>query len=189
MHLPESDGPSPMRRGSPLPATLSDRTGAPFTARLYELADRAELEAMYEDFEPKRRAQGLPPAGGDQIRRWLDRVLSGGVHLVVLVEGRIRGHVMLVPDEPGVVELANFLHQSIRGRGIGTIMNQIVVAEARSRGHERIWLSVEPGNRAAVRSYRSAGFQLLPGAMWAQEIEMELLLDPPAGDDEASPSP
>lgn len=171
------------------PLTLTDRTGAVFTARHYLPEDRAELERMYEDFEPKRRAQGLPPEGADQLRRWLDRVLGAGVHLVVTVGGRIRGHIMLVPLEPGVVELANFLHQSIRGRGIGTALNGLIVEEARARGCHRIWLSVEPSNRAALRSYRSAGFQLLPGSMWAQEVEMalDLTTDPIAVDDEPRP--
>lgn len=137
---------------------------------------------MYEDFEPKRRAQGLPPAGAEQLRRWLDRVLDRGVHLVVMVEGRIQGHVMLIPLDPGVAELANFLHQSIRGRGIGTVVNRVIVEEARAQRYRRVWLSVEPSNRAALRSYRSAGFQLLPGSMWAQEVEMALDLTPePAG--------
>jgi len=144
---------------------------------------------MYEDFEPKRRAQGLPPEGADQLRRWLDRVLAQGVHLVVTVEGRIQGHVMLIPLDSEVVELANFLHQSIRGRGIGTIMNRLIVEEARAQGYRRVWLSVEPSNRAALRSYRSAGFQLLPGSMWAQEVEMALDLTPETtvSDDETRP--
>lgn len=133
---------------------------------------------MYAEFEPKRRAQGLPPAGTEQIGRWLDRVLAAGVHLVVEVEARIQGHVMLIPMDGDGAELANFLHQSIRGRGIGTALNRVILEEARYRGLRRVWLSVEPSNRAALRSYRSVGFQLLPGSAWAQEVEMELVLTP-----------
>jgi len=185
----EVDGLISMPRSATYPLTLADRCGGEFTARCYVPEDRAELEAMYEDFEPKRRAQGLPPEGADQLRRWLDRVLAQGVHLVVTVEGRIQGHVMLIPLDSEVVELANFLHQSIRGRGIGTIMNRLIVEEARAQGYRRVWLSVEPSNRAALRSYRSAGFQLLPGSMWAQEVEMALDLTPETtvSDDETRP--
>lgn len=163
-----------MSRGPALPLTLTDRSGQSFMARQFGPGDRTELERMYEDFEPKRRAQGLPPAGTEQICRWLDRVLAAGVHLVVELAGRIQGHVMLIPLGDGGAELANFLHQSIRGRGIGTALNRAIVEEARSRGFSRVWLSVEPSNRAALRSYRSAGFQLIPGSAWAQEVEMEL---------------
>lgn len=166
-----------MPPGRALPLTLTDRLGGEYVARHFEPGDRPELEKMYQDFEPKRRAQGLPPAGTDQVARWLDRILAGGIHLIVEVDGELRGHIMLIPLSDGVMELANFLHQSVRGRGIGTALNLIIVEEARAHGVRRVWLSVEPSNRAALRSYRSAGFQLLPGSEWAQEVEMELVLE------------
>jgi ribosomal protein S18 acetylase RimI-like enzyme len=131
---------------------------------------------MYVEFEPKRRAQGLPPAGAIQLRRWLDDILPRGVHLVVEIDGRLEGHAMLIPLDGDGAELANFLHQSIRGRGIGTALNRAVLEEARAQGFRRVWLSVEPSNRAALRSYRSAGFHLLPATQWAQEVEMEVIL-------------
>lgn len=161
-----------------LPCTLADKTGIPFVVRYFEPSDRAALERMYVEFEPKRRAQGLPPAGAEALRRWLDRILATGVHLVVEVDGRLLGHAMLMPRAGGgdEAELANFLHQSIRSRGIGTALNRVVVEEARARGFHRVWLSVEPSNRAALRSYRRAGFHLLPATQLAQEVEMELLL-------------
>ncbi len=160
-----------------LPIVLEDRTGAPFTVRRYVPADRPALEAMYDSFEPKRGAQGLPPRSIEQIRRWLDHVLNAGEHLVIDIDGRVCGHVMLVPAEAGTVELANFLHQSIRSRGIGTHANAVAVQVARDAGHGRIWLSVEPSNRAAIRSYEKAGFRQLPGSLWAPEIEMDMRLE------------
>jgi L-amino acid N-acyltransferase YncA len=131
---------------------------------------------MYVEFEPKRGAQGLPPAGAEALGRWLDRVLAEGVHLVVEVDGRLLGHGMLLPRVGAGAELANFLHQSVRGRGIGTALNRELVGEAGARGLRRVWLTVEPSNRAALRSYRHAGFRLLPGSEWAQEVEMEVIL-------------
>lgn len=162
--------------GLELPLTLTDAAGAPFLVRAYAPGDRKSLELMYERFEPKRAAQGLPPSGEAGLRRWLDRVLAEGEHLVVEMGGTLLGHIMLIPMN-GAVELANFLHQSIRGRGIGTRMNRVAVAMARERGYRRIWLSVEPGNRAAVRSYEKAGFRRLPGSLWAPEIEMQVELE------------
>src|SRR5262245_15528421 len=153
--------------------TLTDRRGALFLARDYVPADRDDLLAMYADFEPKRAAQGLPPAGDRKLTLWLDRVLARGRHVVVEVGGRVRGHIMLIPHGEGAVELANFLHQSIRGRGIGTAMNALALRLAQDVGAERLWLSVEPGNRAAVRSYEKAGFRKLPGSLWSPEIRSE----------------
>ena len=151
---------------------------AAFSTRDYQPTDRSDLIAMYADFEPKRAAQGLPPTGEGKIGIWLDRILTRGQHMVVHVEGVLRGHIMLVPMEDGSLELANFLHQSVRNRGIGTALNALALRLAREAGHSRVWLSVEPGNKAAVRSYEKVGFKKLPGSNWAPEIEMTAELLP-----------
>lgn len=151
---------------------------AAFSTRDYQPSDRNDLIAMYADFEPKRAAQGLPPTGEGKIGIWLDRILKRGQHMVVHVEGLLRGHIMLVPMEDGSLELANFLHQSVRNRGIGTALNAMALRLAREAGHSRVWLSVEPGNKAAVRSYEKVGFKKLPGSNWAPEIEMTAELLP-----------
>lgn len=157
------------------PTVHLDREGRPYTVRSYRDEDLPALRAMYLDFEPKRIAQGLPPQDGAGIDRWLALVLPRGIHLVVEVEGRLVGHFMLIPMDGDAVELANFLHQSVRGRGIGTALNRVAVELARQAGYRRVWLSVEPSNRAAVKSYERAGFRRLPGSLWAREIEMEAL--------------
>lgn len=163
-----------------LPVTRTDRLGEPFTIRLYGPEDRAALEAMYVAFEPKRGAQGLPPALGG-IARWLDQVLVDGDHLLVVVGGAVRGHAMLLPMRDGRVELANFLHQDIRNRGIGTAINQLGIGLARHVGYSAVWLCVEPTNLSAVRSYEKAGFRRLPGTLWSPEIEMEARLEQDGG--------
>jgi RimJ/RimL family protein N-acetyltransferase len=162
-----------------LPVTLLDRLGEPFTIRLYSPEDRPALELMYAAFEPKRGAQGLPPALGG-LGRWLDRILVDGDHLLVIVGGAMRGHAMLMPMDDGRVELANFLHQDIRNRGIGTAINRVGIEAAHHIGYTRVWLCVEPTNLSAVRSYEKAGFRRLPGTLWSPEIEMEARL----GEDE-----
>jgi RimJ/RimL family protein N-acetyltransferase len=136
------------------PGLLTDKLGEPFLVRPYRPDDRAALEEMYRDFEPS------------------------GEHLLVEVEGRLSGHLMLVPIGGETVELANFLHQSIRNRGIGTAINRLGVERAREAGYRRVWLSVEPSNRPALRSYEKAGFRRLPGSLWAPEIEMAVQLAP-----------
>lgn len=130
---------------------------------------------MYVDFEPKRVAQGLPPQDEAAIDRWLSRVLPRGIQVVVEVDGRLVGHFMLIPMDGDAVELANFLHQSVRGRGIGTALNRMAIQLAREAGFRRVWLSVEPSNCAAVKSYQRAGFRPRPASLLAREIEMEAL--------------
>lgn len=149
-----------------------DREGRPFIVRRYVPEDRLALEAMYRSFEPKRCAQGLPP-DEPRIAAWLDRVLAHGVHMIIEIDSEAFGHLMLLPMGDGRVELANFLHQSIRNRGIGTIINRVALDIAREQNWSAVWLCVEPFNRAAVRSYEKAGFRRLPGSLWAAEIEMQ----------------
>lgn len=164
-----------------LPLALLDKAGRPFKARLFTSADRYVLEEMYRAFDPKRRAQGLPPGDGESIHRWLDQVLSAGTHVLVEVEGEVLGHLMVIPIDGDTSELANFLHQKIRNRGIGTALNMLALEIARGQGKRRVWLSVEPSNRIAIRSYEKAGFRRLPGSLWAPEVEMEVQLEGTGG--------
>lgn len=158
----------------------TDKRGDPFVIRVYRPEDRAAIEAMFRDFVPKRAAQGLPP-GDERLRaRWLDRVLGQGHHLVVEVDDVVVGHGMLIPFEDGRAELANFLHQSVRNRGIGTALNRALLELGRAHGIRRVWLSVEPSNRPAVRSYEKAGFQRRFATAWSPELEMEADLEPSA---------
>lgn len=161
-----------------LPVTFLNRDGNEFQIRELASADRETLERFYAAFEPKRAAQGLPPEGTHRIERWLDTVLSGGTHLAVEAGGRVVGHAFLVPTErPGVAEYAIFLDEGIRGRGVGTQVNRAAARVARERGLRQLWLSVEPQNRAAVRSYQKAGFKFLPGTIFSLEAEMEMELE------------
>lgn len=158
------------------PVAHTDKLGETFLVRPLGPPDRDRLRAMYDDFEPKRVAQGLPPGDPEQRSAWLDSVADDGYHLVVEAGGRVLGHGMLLPFREGEAELANFLHQSIRDRGIGTILNSALLALGRDRRIRRVWLSVEPFNRRAIRSYEKAGFQRRPMSPWAPEVEMEVFL-------------
>ena len=170
-------------RGLAFPLTLRDREGGMFTVRPYRPDDRPALDDFYDTFEPKRAAQGLPPEGPARVARWLEGVLAGGDHLVVEVDGRLVGHAMLMPTgKPGMREYAIFLDQSVRGRGMGTQVNRVSVELARTLELDRLWLSVEPHNRAAVRSYQKAGYRFRPSTLYSPEFEMELDLDPGASE-------
>jgi L-amino acid N-acyltransferase YncA len=155
----------------------TDKHGRSFMIRPAEDADRGALQRMYESFEPKRVAQGLPPARPDQIARWLDGVLPGGEHLVVIGhDGDVVGHGMLLPFAPGAAELANFLHQTVRDMGIGTALNLALLETARARRLASVWLCVEPSNRRAIRSYEKVGFRRRSVFVGSPELEMEIQL-------------
>lgn len=176
MDPPPSPAAAPDAAG--LPATLRDRDGRVYTVRPLLPEDRVRLEGFYDAFEPKRAAQGLPPEGPVRVARWLDSVLATGTHLVVEAEGALAGHAMLMPTRrEGEREYAIFLDHSIRGRGVGTEVNRLSAEVARTLDVHRLWLSVEPQNRPAVRSYQKAGFRFRPATVYSSELEMEMELD------------
>lgn len=159
------------------PRYLQDKHGDQFSVREFQPTDRSALEVFYDDFEPKRAAQGLPPKSPDRIARWLDSVLIQGTHLLTFRDSALVGHALLVPTgEEGVSEYAVFLHKDVRGRGLGTELNRAAIEAARAAGLKGLWLTVEPHNRAALRSYEKAGFTLLPGTLFSSEAEMRLTL-------------
>lgn len=159
--------------------THRDKEGRAFTVRPLAPEDRSALEAFYAGFEPKRAAQGLPPEGAARVRRWLDAVLPQGAHLAVTAtDGALIGHALLVPTtRERVWEYAIFLHQSLRGRGIGTVVNRRAIELARTLGLRGVWLCVQPHNRAALRSYEKAGFRYRPNTVLSPEMEMEFGLE------------
>jgi RimJ/RimL family protein N-acetyltransferase len=152
-----------------------DRTGVPFLVCPYHPEAREALERFYLDFEPKRAAQGLPPASAERIARWLDSVLPRGIHLLACRDQQLIGHALLIPTEKeGGAEYAIFLHQDVRGRGLGTELNRIAIETARAAGLRRVWLCVAPHNRAAIKSYERVGFRFLPGTIYSPEAEMQI---------------
>lgn len=152
----------------------TDRVGETYLIRPYTPADRPALDRLFDDFTPKRAAQGLPPGDPAHRQQWLDRVLKQGWHLLVEVDGRVMGHGMLIPFGDRRAELANFLHQSLRNRGIGTVLNRALLDTGRENGLRNVWLSVQPSNRAAIRSYEKVGFRRKPATAWSPEQEMEV---------------
>ena len=155
--------------------TRFDKEGVPFRIRDLNATDVDELLGFYQAFEPKRAAQGLPPAEPDRIATWLAGVLAGGLHKLAFRDGKLIGHGFVTPTtRPGIGEYAVFLHQDLRGRGVGTELNRDVVEAARKAGITGLWLTVEPQNRAAIRSYEKVGFQFVPATIFSTEVEMEI---------------
>jgi RimJ/RimL family protein N-acetyltransferase len=152
-----------------------DKEGASFLVREFRSSDREALQFFYEAFQPKRAAQGLPPADPNRIRSWLESILSAGVHLLAFREDELIAHAFVVPTtRPGIGEYAVFLREDLRGRGVGTELNRSAVRAAREAGFTGLWLTVEPRNRAAIRSYEKVGLRFVPKTIFSTETEMEM---------------
>ncbi|WP_410766345.1 GNAT family N-acetyltransferase [Haloferax sp. DFSO60] len=160
----------------PPPQSFSDREERTIELRGYDGLDE-ELEAlveMYDSFDPADRAQGIPPGREDRIREWLENILGEDCHNVIAWDGdEVAGHATLVPDGDAY-ELAIFVHQTYQRAGIGTKLIKSLLGYGRENGVEKVWLTVERWNRAAVGLYQSVGFETSDSESF--ELEMTIRL-------------
>ena len=148
-----------------------------------------DVVAMYDDFEEKHAAQGLPPRGGDDIREWLT-ALRRGLHVVARHGGRTVGHATLVSGEESDAgsgsgdereaghELAIFVHQDYRNAGVGTHLLRTLLSYAGTVGVERVWLMVERHNRPAIALYDDVGFETVEVSGGTVEMQLDLAETP-----------
>jgi RimJ/RimL family protein N-acetyltransferase len=141
------------------PVAFTDREGRDVEIRAYD-ADVEALVDMYVDYDPADRAQGIPPSGEESIRQWLDSILAEECVNVVAWHGdRAVGHAMLVPDRQGTYELAIFVQNEHQEAGIGTRLMEALLGRGHEEGVDRVWLTVERWNAAAINLYEKLGFE------------------------------
>ncbi|MES3516236.1 MAG: GNAT family N-acetyltransferase [Natronomonas sp.] len=141
------------------PVYFEDRAGR--SIRIVRYAEDFEaIVEMYDAFDPRDRAQGIPPSSEPRIRRWLESLLVPEcVNVVAWHDDDAIGHATLVPDDDGAHELAIFVLHSYQEAGIGTRLIEALLGAGRVDGVERVWLTVERWNDPAVSLYRKIGFE------------------------------
>ncbi|AAG20583.1 MULTISPECIES: GNAT family N-acetyltransferase [Halobacterium] len=158
------------------PLRITDSDGREITVDAFTGDADAEIDAlvaMYDDFDPEDRAQGVPPVGESRIREWVASLLEQDGFDVVAWHGEeIAGHATLVPDDDATYELAIFVHQTYQGAGIGTELINALLGHAQASGAALVWLSVERWNRPAVALYEKVGFETAS----AESFEMEMAI-------------
>jgi ribosomal protein S18 acetylase RimI-like enzyme len=154
------------------PVSFDDKEGRLVEIRPYEDEDFDAVVEMYADFDPADRAQGIPPATESRVRDWLENLLDG-LNVVAWDGDRAVGHATLVPDEDAS-ELAIFVHQDYQRAGIGSEPIRALLGYGQADGVEKVWLTVERWNHAAVNLYESVGFETTGTESF--EIEMVLRL-------------
>lgn len=139
------------------PATLAAGTSKPppgFKLSRATPADRNDLMDFYRFFEPKGASLGLPPH--KEPEPWLE-ALSGYPNFIMRRQGAIVAHAVLCAEgEEG--EVAVFVGEGYRGRGLGRCLLSVLVAEARRLGLRRVWGLTEFDNIPMLRLAHSLGF-------------------------------
>jgi putative acetyltransferase len=81
--------------------------------------------------------------------------------LLAECDGNVVGCVALHKLEPGICEMKRlYLRPTMRGKGLGQILANRIIAEARQIGYGRMRLdTVEPVMKDAVAMYRKLGFK------------------------------
>ena len=165
------------------PTEFTDREDRTVEVRVYDGSgdDYESLVEMYDSFDPADRAQGIPPGGEKRIREWLDAILADDCHNVIAwCDDDVAGHATLVPDGDAY-ELAIFVHQTYQRAGIGTHLIRGLLGYGQAEGIQKVWLTVERWNRAAVSLYKKIGFETSN----AESFELEMGLRLNEGDGES----
>ena len=86
-----------------------------------------------------------------------------GALLVARVDGRVGGCVALRHLDGDACEMKRlFVSPAARGRGIGRLLAEGIVGEARRLGYARIRLDTTPGMEPAQALYEQLGFKEIP---------------------------
>jgi len=130
------------------------------------------LAGMYDQFDPLGAALGLPPYKVETRRAWIGSALRQVVNLAAFSEpGQVVGHCFLVRDHTCSAELAIFVHQEYRQRGIGKALLKTALEWAGAADFRRVWSITAADNRAALQLQQSCGFHLAKSEF--DEIELE----------------
>lgn len=151
--------------------SIKDKLGRSVFLRPYQEGDFKGLSKMYDEFDPKEIALGLPPAQEENRHRWLRGIVEEWFNTVALLENRIVGHAAL--DRPvagNAREFMIFVHQDYQNKGIGQALTFSMLDAARAMKVEKVWVMVENLNRIAITVFKKTGFS------FASEPDAERLM-------------
>jgi putative acetyltransferase len=114
-----------------------------------EYAQSLGMNLCFQNFE-----QELAALPGDYIP-------PDGRLLLAEYEGNLAGCIALHRWDAGICEMKRlYLRPSFRGKGLGRVLAEAIIAEARNVGYQRMRLdTIEPLMKDAVEMYRRLGFQ------------------------------
>jgi putative acetyltransferase len=129
-------------------AALSDRDLATVRELFQEYADSLDFDLGFQDFQ--QELENLP---GDYAAPW-------GCIFLGFENGAAAGCVALRDFADDVAELKRlYVRPQFRSSGLGRLLTQRIIEEARARDYVRILLDTVPSMTAAIALYASLGFK------------------------------
>ena len=118
---------------------------------------------LLETVAQERIWMGAEPGFDRETRGswWQNGLADPTTRLLVVVEpdpGRLVGQAYVHVARYGVAEIAMFLANDARGRGLGGQLLDVMLAAADELGAHKVELQVWPHNEPAIRLYLSRGF-------------------------------
>ena len=162
----------PPRAAAFVPAALRTRKGRTLEVREYGLGCFGALVEMYDGFQPKRVAQGLPPPDVPRIVDWLHKLQQKSRSLLAMDRNQIVAHAILCPISGAAVEYVIFVHQDYRREKLGTALTRLAIAFAGEMGFREVFVTTELSNFGALRLLRNVGFHVTSSS--GGEYEMKL---------------
>jgi len=133
------------------------------------------LIAMYDRFEPLGAALGLPPCTPDARHHWIENVVSQIVTVAAFSpDGQVVGHCFLAADQPESAEIAVFVRQDFRRRGVGSELVKRALDFAAAKGVGHVWALTATENRAALQLLTTSGFRLMRFGSGTVELDIDL---------------
>lgn len=116
---------------------------------------------MYDRLIPLGAVLGLPPHTAAARRAWIRGVLGHKVNGAAFsLAGEIVGHCFLAADNSGCAEMAIFVRQESRRKGVGTALAKAALEWGRAAGLRRVWNVTSSDNTAALCLQMNCGFHL-----------------------------
>jgi RimJ/RimL family protein N-acetyltransferase len=143
-----------------LPCVMRDKLGFDIHIRAYQDKDYKDIITMYDHFEPKGMAMGLPPHDKEVRRKWVDDIINTFLSIIALYQKNIIGHAAIDIFRTKISpEYMIFLPQDFRSRGLGPKLTLIVKEICAELGCKQEWLTVASHNTRAINVFKRVGFK------------------------------
>ncbi|UCH57926.1 MAG: GNAT family N-acetyltransferase [Candidatus Bathyarchaeota archaeon] len=144
--------------------TLKD--GARVTLRAERTSDLEPLWEMVSSFSDETLNLLIDHFSYELIERWIESLDYERIIPILAIKpgGRVVANAILhlsqneATRHRGVFGI--FIHDDYQGRGLGTIMTQLIIEIGRLKGLRKISLDVFTGNERAVHVYEKCGFEI-----------------------------